>query len=272
MNLTKEVLEKEYHTNLLTRKEIAIKYGCSENKVRRLSKEWHIPIIYNRTFLSRKDVEFTVDQYQLLLGTLLGDGTITVNPGSGSCKFEVQHTIKQVDYLIWKTEMLRNFIPRKPPYKLITWKIGKPSKLRGFSKKVYEGVGFHTIVAPCFNELRNLFYPNGIKKVSKTILDQLGPLGLAVWFMDDGSVEGSGKGLRINGFWDAQEQQAILSYFSKDYADIEIHDYKASSGEHVISFSSLDAPKFVKTILPYLHPSMYYKIRYVNTEPSETTR
>jgi recombination protein RecA len=268
--LTKEILEKEYHTNLLTQREIAERYECTYGEVRRLMKKWNVSIIYNRTFLARKDLEFTPEQYQMLLGTLLGDGTITVNPGSGSCKFEVQHTIKQVDYLVWKAEVLRNFIARKPPYRVIRWRISKPSKKMNFSKKEYEGVHFHTIVAPCFNKLRDLFYPNGVKRVSKEILDQLEPLGLAVWFMDDGSRTAGG--LRINGVWDDVERRAILDYFGRDYPNIRLFDYRGTSGECVVQFNKVNAVKFVATILPYLYPSMYYKIRHIRTEPSETIR
>jgi len=48
-------------------------------------------------------------------------------------------------------------------------------------------VSFNTYSLPCFTELYNLFYPEGVKIVPSNIEEILTPLSLVYWIADDGS-------------------------------------------------------------------------------------
>ena len=54
------------------------------------------------------------------------------------------------------------------------------------------GLQFWTRAMPCLTELRELFYPNGVKIVPYNIFELLTPIALAYMIMGDGSVQRHG--------------------------------------------------------------------------------
>ncbi|MBU8921757.1 MAG: hypothetical protein KOO63_08055 [Bacteroidales bacterium] len=133
--------------------------------------------IYTRTGLCRADQLTTENeivvrapapneqQYQVLVGTLLGDASIR----SGFC---FKHSAKQKEWFDLKVASfkgLRGVVQSFPE--------------RNTSKA---GFSFRTLQYPFVRKLRNEWYPNG-KKVIPEFLD-LTPMVLATWYMDDGSL------------------------------------------------------------------------------------
>jgi hypothetical protein len=55
--------------------------------------------------------------------------------------------------------------------------------------KVYSYVVFRTLSLPCLNDLYEVFYPMGKKRIPLNIRSLLTPLGLAYWICDDGSFD-----------------------------------------------------------------------------------
>lgn len=94
-------------------------------------------------------------------------------------QFDVTHCEKQLNYLLWKESILRAYI-----------KFGK------LIKDAYrEDVGFvyykkTSLVSSTKNliYLYKKFYGSGKKIVNRGLLNRLTNLGLAIWFMDDGSL------------------------------------------------------------------------------------
>ena len=80
-------------------------------------------------------------------------------------------------------ELFKDFCHSGP--KIIT---RAPDKRTG---KVYSTIYFLTRSLPCFNELYNLFYVNGVKVVPQNIAELITPLGLAFWICDDGCFQKS---------------------------------------------------------------------------------
>lgn len=120
-------------------------------------------------------------QEQILLGSLLGDGSIDVHG-----RLCVTHGMKQRDYLEWKA---RVFVALNPSIS---------SKVGGWGTK---GQELRTRVHPKFRELRRRWYPEGRKRVPPAALDGLEPLGLAVWLMDDGWYANQAQRGRWSGHW-----------------------------------------------------------------------
>lgn len=119
-------------------------------------------------------------QKDILVGSLLGDGHFeTVNQGKTYRYVVVQSSKKQV-YFQFLYDQFKPFITT-PIYKRVyqTQK-GESSTLR-----------FATQFTHVFSPYGELFYNEKTKRVPECIEQILTPLGLAIWFMDDGSVKSS---------------------------------------------------------------------------------
>jgi hypothetical protein len=71
---------------------------------------------------------------------------------------------------------------------------------------------------PCFNEYYELFFIDGVKKVTSNSSKYLTNVSLAYWIMDDGGFTGNGLKLYTNAY-----KSSDLKYL------IEVLDYKFSS-------------------------------------------
>jgi hypothetical protein len=113
-----------------------------------------------------------------------------------------------------------------------------------------------------------MFYPEGKKVVTKEILDQIGPLGLAVWFMDDGKVD---FGIRYSynptpdivictDSFTKQECEIIREWFLEVF-QIESRVIKNCKGQPRIRIKSTSVENFFSIVWPHvLLPCFDYKI------------
>jgi transposase len=146
------------------------------------------------------DCELTQKQEEILVGSLLGDGSLSkVELPARLSAYKEGHSVQQENYLLWKYEQLKPFSCR---FK----KEIRKTTIKGFdhdaNKAIYSDIPheffvMNTIFHPIFVNLENKWYlrdkdgkyifdDNGrrIKIVPKDI--NLTPLALAVWFFDDG--------------------------------------------------------------------------------------
>ena len=120
----------------------------------------------------REKISLNATQMKALIGTLLGDGSLIPNSWKKNYRLSVQQCDEQKNYLIWKYEIFKEFVITSPAYqeKTNSWR-------------------FRTLSHKEFGVFRDLFYPNGHKKVPNNINELLNdPLSLAIWYMDDGSL------------------------------------------------------------------------------------
>lgn len=103
-------------------------------------------------------------QEQVLLGLLLGDGSIARQAGV----LKIEHTWWQKPYLDWTADVFREFRPT------IT------------ARPVKRSYQLATAATLAFRLARRDWYASGQKRVPAGILRHLNRLGLAVWVMDDG--------------------------------------------------------------------------------------
>src|SRR6266545_4914938 len=116
------------------------------------------------------DYYLTDDQTQLLLGGVMGDGSLR-QAGTHTAMFRVGHSPRQEEYLRWKHQMLAPF--------------SRPVGPMG------RGLGFDTYSFPTLLDLRQDVYgENGERKASPSLLNRLDARGVAVWYGDDGSFAG----------------------------------------------------------------------------------
>ena len=113
-----------------------------------------------------------------------------------------------------------------------------------------------TEVNIAFNHFRDEWY-TPTKEVPDSIT-KLGPLGLAIWYMDDGTPHyPTGLYLSTNGF--NHESQVKLVNVLKNNFDITAHIHKNGNKE-VLFVVQKDRDKFFDIIRPYVCGSMKYKL------------
>lgn len=123
-----------------------------------------------RVDLKRLEVNLPHDVEQLLIASLLGDGSI-VKDGRGF-NFKEAHAIKQASYLRWKAGILSEHFG------------GRVSER--FLSNGSRYVEYCSNIHPIFVELRRCWYPEGKKRIPEHILKKLDLLALYVWYCDDG--------------------------------------------------------------------------------------
>lgn len=189
----------------------------------------------------------TPDQRQIILGTMLGDGTISKKNGRHT-QLKISHCFDSIELVYWKFEYLKNWVP--------------PKGIRVYKSKNSRqpSAEFSTYTHPVFSDLRQLFYPEGKKIVPQSVLDELEPLGIAAWFMDDGSHMSKIRGARIHvSAFSEEDNQRIVNWFQTKW-EITTHLGKISGGYPIINIYGDNADKFSNLIRPHILPSFKYKI------------
>ncbi|CAG8720428.1 2260_t:CDS:2, partial [Acaulospora colombiana] len=127
---------------------------------------------------NRGNIKVSPEQHEVIVGSLLGDMSATRPPGP---KRNTRLSIGQANlpYLLSLADLLASLIRQQ--------NLTPDNKLDRTTGIQYYGYKLCTMSLPCLNIYREWFYPEGVKIVPNDIPDHLTPLGLAHWFMQDGS-------------------------------------------------------------------------------------
>lgn len=183
----------------------------------------------------------TSAQHAILIGSLLGDGTLRRQGNRLNALLEVNHAYKHGAYVDWKWQHFQNFVLTPP----------KARKGKG----VRVAYRFTTRSLPVFTNYYNWFYIDGKKIVPNDIV--LDPLSLAVWFMDDGTRSRSAFYLNTQQFT-LPEQQFLQELLFTTFG------FKSALNRDKIYFririSTESSKKMKHLIEPYVVPCMKYKL------------
>ena len=186
------------------------------------------------------DYLLTEDQRQVLLGGSLGDGSLRP-VGRHSAHFRVAHSPAQKDYLEWKHRMLEPFSRSIGP--------------------VGRGLGFSVLTMPALGELRRALYNGeGKRTVTASVLTQLSPRALAVWYGDDGSYMGSfsrwGKGRAVlyNASLKGEARQTVITALKRLSLEVQRDDGRG------FWFNAHNTDHLHRLLAPYVHPAVDYKL------------
>lgn len=124
-------------------------------------------------------------------------------------------------------------------------------------KQLY-GLNFFTRSMPCITEIYNLFYVNGVKIVPHNIFDLLTPAAIAHWIMGDGSSSSSGLRIGTDSFTIKDCIKLVNVLIIKYNIHCSIHIQK--NGTPRIYVKSQYKKILIPMIMPYMIPSMYYKL------------
>ena len=188
-----------------------------------------------------------------IIGMVAGDACIRKQRFCRSVSLRITHSEKQREYLEYKREILQNLFKE--------WEI----PIRPVNSSGYLGVKLETRTHPKLRAIRKWFYSDGRKRFSRRTLEYLTPIGIALWYMDDGSLsykkrEGKvhGREIHLNTYCSLEEARVIQAYF-KEVWDVS-WTVVPTKGLFRLRMGSNEAIKFFTIINPYIIPSMKYKV------------
>lgn len=195
----------------------------------------------SKSFLSNKCKE-------VILGSLLGDGSLKIQNQYKNARFSFRHSIKQQEYFFWKINQLKEISSEK-----CWWKQEKNS-LGGAMLR------YQSIATDVLTDLHRLTYKNGQMVIRRKWLNKLTPLSLAVWWLDDGSLITNGRrGVICTDSFSYSEQKLLARYLLKVWG-IKVHigkirrEYNGKTRGYYRLWirSSEELMKLLRLILPHV--------------------
>lgn len=198
------------------------------------------------------NISLSQEQKQVILGGLLGDAYY--NKQNKFIRFS--QCKKQKEYLKWKYNIF---------YNQSTSKIYERIYKEGYVNFSFE-LNMSSHCKTILDEyLRRYLYTNeGRKKISLKYLSDLDALGLAIWWMDDGSLcnsKGNRWGKLCTECFNYEEHILLQKYFKSKWGiDVKITNEK--NKYYFINFNAHALRKLIAIIYPYVAeiPTMFYKI------------
>lgn len=196
---------------------------------------------------------FTDRQQEIVFGTLLGDGylrpTGAKNAQNRSYSLSLCHGEKQLEYLKWKFSEFETFVTTKK------FAVYHP-KFRG-NAPTYS---FNTVSHPFLTDAHRICYPNGKKDVTEEWISKLTPLSLAVWYLDDGSLNRRYRTIVLctNSF--SKEGQLLLIDHLKSVYNVDSILEPRRNNQTVIRINASQYEKFASVIREYVPNCMSYKL------------
>ena len=190
-----------------------------------------------------RTINFTNEEYQVILGSILGDGHIKTYKKAKSANLCFQHCLKQYDYIVHKQKLLSRMTPSEVSIKDrfdIRFKIPE-----------YKTCIFVTSTYLDFADLHKKWYAP--KKIVHHSVFDIEPLGLAIWYMDDGYYN-TGCYLCTNGFTRADCNFLRYMLLRK----FKLHT--TLNKENIIRIRKVSYDRFYNLINAFVIPSMKYKL------------
>jgi hypothetical protein len=212
-------------------------------------------------------MQFTQNQEDLLVGTLLGDGNLQTETKGRNWRYRALHKAEHKPYLYHKYDLLKDLCSSEP----ILSKI-----FDSRTNKYYERYYFNTKTNDCFRFYANIFYKFDpktqcmVKDVPIKIEKFLTPRAVAYWYMDDGSLKwlGHSNAMRICTENFSKDGVCRLQKTLQNQYNISTSLTKKTrvvNGDRVfvgyrISINEKNSAAFRELIKPHLVDCMKYKV------------
>lgn len=183
----------------------------------------------------------TSTQHAILIGSLLGDGTLRRQDNRLNALLEVNHSFKHKTYVDWKYKYFQEYVLTKPKARN-----GKGGRI---------AYRFTTRSLPIFTSYYQQYYVLGKKSVPINL--KLDPLSLAVWFMDDGTKIRSAFYLNTQQF-SLSEQQFLQDLLYKSFGiKSSLNRDKQYFRIRITTSSTIDMQNIIR---PFIVPVLKYKL------------
>jgi len=189
---------------------------------------------------SKDFLPLTEEHYEILYGSMLGDGHM--NCFKGKARFQFNHGGNQRFYFDHKYELFKEFM-------------GKPCYEDRYDKRTDKW--YHKYCVRSYNHvvlysLYKEFYPEGKKIVPNFMLNKLTAKSIAYWFMDDGTKGG----IIATMSFSVEDLQKLIKMF-KDRFDI---DFKIQKDLCIKPVNKVNKDKFINLIKPFILEEFSYKL------------
>ena len=194
----------------------------------------------------------------IILGMLLGDGSLKIQNKYSNANLQIRHSETQKEYLLWKAEMLKEIAGDRSV---------KVQKADGYSKN--KKWRFVSKRLSSLTALQRITHKHNKLRIKRAWLNQMTPLSLAVWWCDDGSLisYGGRKGVFCTDGFDEASVKILARYLGIVW---NIRTVVAPVGRkrdgtqeqywRLWIRSQEELKKFLRIILPYIPvPSMLSK-------------
>lgn len=193
-------------------------------------------------------------QHAVLVGSLLGDGTLRRQGTRTNALFEVNHSFEYKDYVDWKYSIFSPYVLTPPKRRL--------------GNGVRVAYRFTTQSLPIFTYYYEWFYKDRKKCIPLDLT--LDPLILATWFMDDGSKSRNASYFNTQQF--SCEEQNFLSKLLKRIFGIE-NSLNRDKCYWRLYITVEGTKRLYHLIAPFIVPCFRYKLSNdpVTTDPKGET-
>lgn len=233
----------------LTPYQVADKLGYGEggwSNIYKYCREYGIEFDFSKNH-DLRDIPFTQRQKEIVLGSLLGDAYL--RPSGNSFSLSFTHGEKQKAYLDWKRNEFKNFVTQEDYY---------------CSSREFRGnlpcYSFGTINHPYLSELHAMCYDSGKKDVCTDWVNQLSPLSLAVWYMDDGSINKRyGTIVLCTNSFSHEGQLLLIDCLSSRFGVKAVLEPRRNN-QTVLRINASQRYRFLELVSPHIPDCMSYKL------------
>ena len=198
-----------------------------------------------------KKTSLSYQSREIILGSLLGDGSLKISKDYKQARFSFRHSANQEKYFWWKVKNLKEISSEH-----CVWK--QEGENNGWGKTKFR---YQSLTLPSLTELFKLTSKNNQLRVRRKWLNILSPLSLAVWWCDDGSIIGNGRrGVLCTDGFDEKSQKILAKYLLNKWR-VKVHPapikrtgagYTKEEYWRLWFRSAEELKKFLRIILPFI--------------------
>lgn len=203
--------------------------------------------IIRKSLRHKESLELSKQQLEVIIGCLLGDGYMRRGKYDTGPYFSCSHSLKQKEYLFYKSSFFKDLVRIKENYRKI------PNKKTG---KLYSDITMYMKVNSFLNFIYDSFYVEKIKIIPFNLLKEYyTPLALAIHFMDDGSKVGN-SGYMISTCSFSKEDLNKYIFLLKEKYNLNC----SLQHNNRIYIKNSSKELFKNIVNPYICESMKYKL------------
>lgn|SRR3989338_1007901 len=198
----------------------------------------------------------------VILGSVLGDGSLKVHKAYRNARFSFRHSEVQEEYFFWKVSELKEVSAGSDVWRQEDKGGWGKNKLR------YQSAALESLT-----ELYSLTHDHGRFRIRRKWLNQLSPLSLCIWWLDDGSLLNGKQGVLCTDSFPYEELLLIVRYFRTVWGLNPRIGRVSKEGPRTNQYrlwfrSRQDVQKFLLLILPHMKvASMLKKVVMLYRDP-----
>jgi len=189
--------------------------------------------------------------YDIIVGLILSDAWLHKGKPHWNAQLQFKQSLNHFPYFWYVFNLLSHYCSKLPSLK-ISKRLDKQNS----------SINFHTRALPCFTEMYNLFYVNGVKVIPANIYDLLTPAALAHWIQGDGVARSHGLIICTDSY-KVEDVAKLINVLKIRYnIDCILRFHSPTQPRITIRAKSMGILR--KIVIPYMHDSMLYKLGLKN--------